>query len=203
MPFHLGVSGWLFRTFSGVLYPRWLRSVLEAVGWHLPEGGRVLDVGGGTGTMGAQVASRRGLPVWVVDPAMGMLRYAEESVRVRARGEALPFREDTFVCVMAGEALHHFRDVPGALREMVRVLHPEGVLLLYEFDPATPVGWGVRVLERLAGEPGNFFPPRDLARVVARVFPGARIRWVRRGFRYILIASHHPIGFLDEEEVEP
>lgn len=203
MPFHLSCSGWLFRIASGILYPPWIRSWLETVGWHLPQEGQVLDVGGGTGTMGRIVASSRNLPLWIADPAIGMIRHASTPYRILARGESLPLRHQTFSCVTVGEALHHIHDVEQALTEMVRVLEPEGILCVYEFNPSTFLGKGLHKIEMIAGEPGHFYPPQELSKKVQQVFPGAQIGWVQRGFRYLLLASRRPVAFLDKREAHP
>ena len=41
----------------------------------------------------------------------------------------LPFESETFDFVCCNAALHHMRDVPGAMHEMLRVLRPGGGLL--------------------------------------------------------------------------
>lgn len=187
MPFHLGVSGWVFQKVGHLLYPPWVRSVLEMVGWLLPEGGNVLDVGGGTGTMGTLLARPRDLPVWVADPAPGMLRHGKGIRPILARTPGLPFREKVFSAVCAGEALHHFRDVDEALEEMVTLLAPDGYLVIYDFDPSTVMGKTLCFAERALGEPGNFFSPPTLQQRFIR--RGFHVRVYARNFRYVLIAS--------------
>ncbi len=199
MPFAHSGSGWLFNRLQRLLYPPWVRSVLEMVGWHLPEDGKVLDVGGGTGTMGRLVAGPRKLPVWVADPAPGMLRHGRGIRPVLARTPGLPFRGGCFAAVCAGEALHHFREPEAALREMVDLLSPKGFLILYDFDPTTFSGGLLRRVEQLFGEPGHFFAPRRLRESLIPL--GMRVRIFQKAFRFVLLASlaEHPVL----EEVSP
>ncbi len=101
---------------------------------------RVLDVatgGGHTALAFAGVAAR----VVAFDLTEPMLRAARDFVRGRgAEGvafvagdvEALPFAAGTFPVVTCRIAAHHFADVPAALREVARVLAPDGVLLLQD-----------------------------------------------------------------------
>lgn len=199
MPFACPISGWMFNRFQGLLYPPWVRSVLEMAGWHLPEGGKVLDVGGGTGTMGRLIAGPRKLSVWVADPAPGMLRHGRGIHPVLARAPGLPFRRGIFDAVCAGEALHHFRSPGEALEEMVHLLAPKGFLILYDFDPTTLLGGMLQRAEKLFGEPGHFFAPQRLRERLSRMGMHARI--FQKGFRYVLLASpaRHPVL----EEVSP
>ena len=199
MPFGRAGSGWLFNRLQSLLYPAWVRSVLEMVGWHLPEGGKVLDVGGGTGTMGRLIAGPRELSVWVADPAPGMLRHGKDIHPVLARAPGLPFRKGVFDAVCAGEALHHFRNPGEALEEMVNLLAPGGLLILYDFDPTTFPGGMLRMAEKLFGEPGHFFAPERLRGQLHRM--GMHSRLFQKGFRYVLLASpaRHPVL----EEVSP
>ena len=99
-----------------------------------PEGGRVLDVGAGTGSSteaGQKAVGPQGVVVGV-DPALGMLGVA---VRVRpdlrfAAAEAidLPFKDAGFDAVIANFVLSHFTKYETALYDMLRVLKPGGRL---------------------------------------------------------------------------
>jgi len=196
LPFAHRASGWLFNRLADFLYPPWVRSVLEMVGWHLPEGGKVLDVGGGTGTMGRLVAGPRNLRVWVADPALGMLRHGKGIRPILARTPGLPFRNGRFDAVSAGEALHHFRSPEEALEEMVRLLTPSGFLILYDFDPTTLPGGMLQRIEKLFGEPGHFFTPERLMDLLRRMEMHARL--FQKGFRYVLLSSLAPHPVLEE-----
>lgn len=50
--------------------------------------------------------------------------------RVRATVEHLPYAEDAFDAVACSWVFQHLRDPEGAMREIARVLRPQGVLLL-------------------------------------------------------------------------
>lgn len=107
-----------------------------------PAGGRLLDVGTGTGAI-ARLAARQHPRLEVVgcDFSPRMLRVAAESpfgdaVRWRlADALELPFPDESFDCVTSGYLLRNVTDVGRALREQARVLRPGGRLVCLETAP--------------------------------------------------------------------
>jgi len=98
---------------------------------------RLLDVATGTGLVARGAVEILGDPrdVVGVDPSGGMLREARTALSgplVRGRGEALPFRDDTFDMLSMGFALRHVPDLEVAFGEYRRVLKPGGRVLLLE-----------------------------------------------------------------------
>ena len=96
-------------------------------------GDRVLDVGVGDGAFAAALMDA-GAAVSGVDVAEEALRRARARVpaadlRRIGEGEPLPFAEDAFDLVWAGEVLEHAADVVGLLAEVRRVLRWGGTLL--------------------------------------------------------------------------
>jgi 2-polyprenyl-3-methyl-5-hydroxy-6-metoxy-1,4-benzoquinol methylase len=97
-------------------------------------GARVLDLGCGDGAFAAELLAA-GCEVTMADVAEQALRRARvrapeaEAVKL-ADGEPLPFAEDAFDVVWAGEVLEHVADVVGLLAEVRRVLRWGGRLLV-------------------------------------------------------------------------
>ncbi|MBX5467738.1 MAG: class I SAM-dependent methyltransferase [Firmicutes bacterium] len=142
----------------------WWSTLLSAAGiraWHalaldlldLRPGLRVLDVGCGTGRATRAMARRvgRGGEVVGLDPSRGMLEVARMDHRpgpemaalhwVEGEAEALPFEDRQFDRVTAQFSLRNTRRWPQALAEMVRVLKPEGRLLILDvLQPVTNLG---------------------------------------------------------------
>lgn len=156
--------GWMFKTFGPTIYPHSVRVSLCDFLEPLPNNASVLDVGGGTGVMSEfAYACRDDLELTVADPAVGMLKHTKEYFKTqKASAEALPFADKSFDLVLMGEALHHFKNIDEALKETVRVLKKGGKLFIYEFDVGTFKGQSICTLEKLLGEPGNFFEPEAL-----------------------------------------
>ena len=74
-----------------------------------------------------------------VEPAAGMLARAREAAPaarlVRARAEALPWRDGAFDRVFCINALHHFADRVSFFAEARRILKPGGALMSIGKDP--------------------------------------------------------------------
>lgn len=148
---------------------RWSPSDIQQIaGWlkpYVPEGGALLDVGGGTGALGVKLQDALRAQVTVLDPTPEMLRYIPDTEPVHAvvgTAEAMPFERDSFDAIVVTDAFHHFRDQPGAVDEFARVVKPGGCVVIVELDPEP---WWMRIIvfgEKLLGEPGAFFTARDL-----------------------------------------
>jgi ubiquinone/menaquinone biosynthesis C-methylase UbiE len=101
-----------------------------------PAGGRVLDVGTGTGvaaTAGAAAVGDDGMSVGV-DVSTGMLRTARRmrpGLRLAAASAIdLPFRDRTFDVVVANFVVSHFTKFETGLFDMIRVLKQGGRLAM-------------------------------------------------------------------------
>jgi ubiquinone/menaquinone biosynthesis C-methylase UbiE len=96
--------------------------------------GWLLDAGCGTGALLSELHQQEpGSHLVGLDVEPRALRYARqrgEFALVQARLEALPFRSDTFHAITALDVLEHLPDDRPALRELRRVLKPDGVLIL-------------------------------------------------------------------------
>lgn len=148
---------------------------------HVAPGEAVLDLGCGDGAFAAELVAA-GAHVTAADVAGEALRRAaarlegsDAVVVALAEGEDLPFAEDAFDVVWAGEVLEHVADVTGLLAEVRRVLRWGGRLLA-----TTP--WHGRVV--LGRDRGTFDPRADHLR-----FFSART----------LAAMLHEAGFRDVE----
>jgi ubiquinone/menaquinone biosynthesis C-methylase UbiE len=102
-----------------------------------PGAARVLEVGCGTGRWLSELAAA---PLLVgLDYSAGMLRQAHAqpvtAALVQAEAGALPCAAQTFDLVYAVNALQHFPDQPGFVREARRLLRPGGRLAVVGLDP--------------------------------------------------------------------
>jgi ubiquinone/menaquinone biosynthesis C-methylase UbiE len=134
---------------------RW-RTVDNSAGYlvpHLRAGLDLLDVGCGPGTITLDLATRVAPGAVVgVDPSEVVLAEARalaDSAGVAganmrfetASAYALELPDDSFDIVHAHQVLQHLTDPVGALREMRRVLRPDGILAVRDSDYGTFV-WG-------------------------------------------------------------
>ena len=114
------------------------RLAADAAG--VTEGDRVVDVGCGPGGA-VREAARRGASVTGVDPAPLMLRLGRYLTRgpLRERvtfrpgsAEQIPLPGESVSVAWSISSAHHWSDLPGGLREMYRVLAPDGRLVVAE-----------------------------------------------------------------------
>ncbi|HET9763544.1 MAG TPA: bifunctional demethylmenaquinone methyltransferase/2-methoxy-6-polyprenyl-1,4-benzoquinol methylase UbiE [Casimicrobiaceae bacterium] len=124
------------------LHRGWKRFAVELSG--VREGGRVLDLAGGTGDLARLFARRAGASGTVVHTdingamlAAGRDKLIDRGVvlpTVQCDAEALPFPDRAFDCVSIGFGLRNVTHKERALAEMARVLVPGGVALVLEFS---------------------------------------------------------------------
>ncbi|MDQ2915213.1 MAG: class I SAM-dependent methyltransferase [Chloroflexota bacterium] len=134
----------------------WRRRALEIA--RLGEGARALDVGTGTGDFALALLARspRSATVTGIDISAGMLEVAARRAaraglgvryeRLIASVESLPFADALFDAAVAGFVIRNVGDIPRGLREMRRVLRPEGRAVI--LDLHTPRNPTVRRLYR-------------------------------------------------------
>ena len=101
---------------------------------------RVLDAGCGGGRTSAWLVEQ-GADVVGLDASPELLRLARErlpsaSFVLGDLAEPLPFEDGSFDVAVAGLVMHYLRDWAPALRELRRVLRPDGVLVLSTHHPA-------------------------------------------------------------------
>jgi SAM-dependent methyltransferase len=106
-------------------------------------GGRILDVGAGTGAAGRAAHAAGAAEVVAVDAAHGMLAHnaAARPAAVVGDALALPFAGSVFDVTVAAFSLNHLTSPAAGLREMARVTRRGGALLsaTYAADDTHPV----------------------------------------------------------------
>lgn len=104
---------------------------------------RILDAGCGTGGLIRRLGQRHANWQWTgvdVEPlACEFARSRCAADIVQGSLLALPFADDTFAAAVCSDVLYHLDDDAAALREILRVLKPGGVLVINV--PAHPWLW--------------------------------------------------------------
>jgi len=111
----------------------------------LPENGGVLDAGCGNGRL-TRLMKKSGYKVFSFDESMECLKQGLESGNLKdnlwkGKTDKIPFRNESFDAVIAGDVLEHLQDDKGAVCEFFRVLKPEGVVIVSV--PAHPEIWSI------------------------------------------------------------
>ena len=124
--------------FVPALFAAWPSHVIK--GAMVRDGAHVLDVACGTGVLAREAFSRIGRTGRVVgtDPAPGMLAAADEIEPgiewVLCGAEALDLEDASFDCVISQFGMMFFQDRSKSIREMFRVLRPDGKLAIAVWD---------------------------------------------------------------------
>ena len=111
---------------------------------------KVLDVACGTADFSIEIAQKvaPGSIVTGVDISEGMMAVGKEKIRKAgvfaelyvADCEALPYEDDTFDRISVGFGVRNFEHLDICLKEMSRVLKPDGKLVILELSvPSAPV----------------------------------------------------------------
>jgi ubiquinone/menaquinone biosynthesis C-methylase UbiE len=129
----------------------------------------LLDIACGTGNQ--LVANRTVAPgarMIGLDGSLGMLRQARRKAMdigwVHANSSALPLASSSFDFVSNQYSFHHFRDKPGMLHEVLRVLRPGGRFAMYNMCPYNSADWlYYRYFpEVLTRDLADFWPPEQI-----------------------------------------
>jgi demethylmenaquinone methyltransferase/2-methoxy-6-polyprenyl-1,4-benzoquinol methylase len=144
--------------------PERLRNLLR-----LPTPDRVLEAGGGTGRVSAELIPVVGTLV-INDLSRQMLKKAQAKEAlwsVQSYVERLPFPDECFSRVFAVDAFHHFNDHRTAIRELLRVLQPKGRLVIDEPDIKRFPVKVVALLEKLALMNSHFLSGEEIRALIA------------------------------------
>ncbi len=118
------------RLMTGGQDVRWRRQVIRLA--EIPPGGRVLDLGAGTGDLSREALRRApGCQVTAADFTLDMMLVGKQQPGPALNWTAadalhLPFPDACFDALVSGFLLRNVVDLPGALREQYRVLKPGG-----------------------------------------------------------------------------
>jgi SAM-dependent methyltransferase len=112
-------------------------SELKAVKKQLPESGKSIEIGVGTGRFAAPLGIELGL-----EPSAPMRKIAEQK-GIRMIGgvaEELPFADGRFELALMVTTICFLDDINGAFREVRRILKPTGYFIAGFIDKDSPLG---------------------------------------------------------------
>ncbi|MCS7263982.1 MAG: ubiquinone/menaquinone biosynthesis methyltransferase [Armatimonadetes bacterium] len=155
----------LNRLLSGFQDVRWRKF---AVDWLSPSTRLIVDIGTGTGDFAFAAIKRcreaKVIGIDISEPMLVLAKSKANSKRVSDRyklicadGLNLPLADGVADAVLSAFVVRNFEDLSEGIREMFRILKPEGVALILEFcqPPVewwwTPIGLFVRYVVPMVG----------------------------------------------------
>jgi SAM-dependent methyltransferase len=112
----------LMQAMHGPVYRARLQELVRRIVPHLKEGGRVLDVGCGNGTLGRAIMDAPGCPKGVVVEGLERVVRGGEPIKVHGySGGDFPFPDGSYDMVIVADVLHHEENPERLLAECRRV----------------------------------------------------------------------------------
>ncbi len=169
---------------------RWVRTLKNMVPGRLAwfdrhvawPGKAVLDLGCAGGFM-AEALAKKGAEITGIDPAAQAIaaaraHAAREGLAIRydvGVGEALPYGDGAFDCVVCVDVLEHVADLQRVMAEVARVLKPGGMFLydtinrnwMARLATITVAEDILRLLPKGTHDPDMFITPGELAAAMA------------------------------------
>jgi SAM-dependent methyltransferase len=131
----------------------------------LPQSARVLDLGCARGSFPDDASSATVIRLDQEFP----VRLGGRAHFVRGDAARLPFANATFDAVISNHSLEHFSELEAALREIGRVVRPEGVLFIAVPDASTLTDKVYRWVGRGGGHVNAFVSSEDTAQLIERI----------------------------------
>ena len=130
----------------------------------IPPGENLIDIGAGFGRM-VPVYTSKFKHFTLVDPSEKMLDKAKKRIKrrgtkfIKAYGEKLPFKKEGFDVALMIRTIHHLENPQKTLKEVQRILKPQGFLIL-EF--ANKLHLKTQIKAFLSLRWGYFFDPKPI-----------------------------------------
>ncbi|MDP3057629.1 MAG: class I SAM-dependent methyltransferase [bacterium] len=125
------------------------KKIIKLINQHLMENGKFLDIGCGTGLITRHLPpGSTGLDINPRNLEKAK-KYAPQINFVEGDAEKTKFPNETFDLIVCTEVLEHFLDPSKTLREIKRILKPEGIFI--GSVPSKGLLWKLRFLSRTCG----------------------------------------------------
>ena len=124
---------------------KWRKKVVKIVGENNPK--QILDIATGTGDLALMMASLNPERIIGLDISSGMLEVGKRKIdkaklsnkieMIVGDSEEMPFKDDTFDAITVSFGVRNFANLYKGIKEISRVLKPDGVLVILETSNPT------------------------------------------------------------------
>lgn len=152
----------------------------------LPCDGILIDAGGGTGRVAAELCKFVRLTI-VADVSMGMLRYANKKNLdcVNTPTEYLPIKSNSVDRIIMMDSFHHLENHKKTVFELFRILKKDGRITIIEPNIRKPVVWFISFAEKIFLMRSNF----KSGKKIADFFSDLKVEVNIRYFQYNVVVS--------------
>jgi demethylmenaquinone methyltransferase/2-methoxy-6-polyprenyl-1,4-benzoquinol methylase len=124
---------------------KWRKKVVKIVGENNPK--QILDIATGTGDLALMMASLNPDRIVGLDISSGMLEVGKRKIEkaklsnkiemIVGDSEEMPFKDNTFDAITVSFGVRNFANLDKGIKEIARVLKPDGVLVILETSNPT------------------------------------------------------------------
>jgi demethylmenaquinone methyltransferase/2-methoxy-6-polyprenyl-1,4-benzoquinol methylase len=124
---------------------KWRKKVVKIVGKNNPK--QILDIATGTGDLALMMASLNPERIVGLDISSGMLEVGKRKIKkaklsnkiemIVGDSEGMPFKDSTFDAITVSFGVRNFANLDKGIKEIARVLKPDGVLVILETSNPT------------------------------------------------------------------
>jgi demethylmenaquinone methyltransferase/2-methoxy-6-polyprenyl-1,4-benzoquinol methylase len=124
---------------------KWRKKVVKIVGENNPK--QILDIATGTGDLALMMASLNPERIVGLDISSGMLEVGKRKIEkaklsnkiemIVGDSEEMPFKDNTFDAITVSFGVRNFANLDKGIKEIARVLKPDGVLVILETSNPT------------------------------------------------------------------
>jgi demethylmenaquinone methyltransferase/2-methoxy-6-polyprenyl-1,4-benzoquinol methylase len=124
----------------------------------------LLDIGGGTGRVSI-LFKENFSKIFVIDSSVNMLKEAKAKglSTLNSNSERLPFDDESVHRIIMVDALHHVKNQEETLREMWRILKPQGKIIIEEPDINNFIVKLIALGEKILLMRSHFIAPKEIA----------------------------------------
>jgi len=152
----------------------------------------ILEAGAGTGRI-SKYYGEKVKQLHLVDSSAKMLQQAKNNKKLKnsifhvGYVENLPYKDNTFDKIVCYFSFHHWQDQPGGLKEIYRILKPNGLVVFVEIDRNSLWGCILQILEWVGQMKSRMFPSKSFIKTLKN-FKFIKVEYIQTRSSYIFIS---------------